>query len=529
MVRISDNLELSIINNSPTFIFSSQLIVVDLKNLPSWKRYCYSINTEKFTSRFKIDDDVFHEEEISPLTAFPEVLKFRLYSHEYFKITLINVYTGDIPSFTACPNFGDLYAWNISDWTDETKRMCHRDEEVDEICRKKIKFEYPVELDLQAASKKCDMFKGKIAQTHQTEYQLSKHFATKKYWQPYLYYQNKNLFVTFYGNFTSDVNFTFENGQPNGGGDQQGLICNSQVCMDSYVSTPRPFLCEIPNDLRVNVRGLCSKTSIDRHYLPTSAYNKFAMLGRSSTQIIINGTWQLNVTGSNTYANSGAAKMFALLGTHHWKVNNDEGCDGQSVSTELLNFNTCLENEFNCHNGDCINITKRCDGSTECPDASDEKNCVNLVTAVNYNSRIGDTNIDNDTTVNTTFYLLHFLNINDNKGYFMIQFAMKMEWIDSRLNFTNLKAKYTQLLNKERAQIWQPNLYFVDTNHHDKIVHIDEIAIEKDENYSNLYADSTFLHNELIFPGKTNKLIYYTEQRLSLKKNHSVPCRVSNS
>ena len=35
----------------------------------------------------------------------------------------------------------------------------------------------------------------------------------------------------------------------------------------------------------------------------------------------------------------------------------------------------CFKNEFGCQNGECIALSKRCDGIPDCENYSDEKNC----------------------------------------------------------------------------------------------------------------------------------------------------------
>lgn len=39
-------------------------------------------------------------------------------------------------------------------------------------------------------------------------------------------------------------------------------------------------------------------------------------------------------------------------------------------------FTACARNEWQCDYGDCISLTKKCDGTIDCPDdMSDERNC----------------------------------------------------------------------------------------------------------------------------------------------------------
>jgi Low-density lipoprotein receptor domain class A. len=38
-------------------------------------------------------------------------------------------------------------------------------------------------------------------------------------------------------------------------------------------------------------------------------------------------------------------------------------------------FQSCRQDEFKCHNGTCLNISKRCNNVTDCATGEDERNC----------------------------------------------------------------------------------------------------------------------------------------------------------
>lgn len=523
-LSFGSGLKSKIIENDPLLIFRQQLIISERENYPFWERYCYSIDKIDLSSTIWVDGKYIGKETIKNILDIPENLNVEITSRIPTWLTMFNVYHGDFKNkVPSCEIPGNIYSWNISDWS-YNNTINSRKEEIDEICFNKVKFEYPTLLSLDTASRECKRFNGKIPLTAPLKYSNSifpDYISMKYYWQPLILHQGKNnSLYSYYNNRSMDIELKFEDGQPNGNGYQEGIVCNAQSCLDTLTRTPRSFLCEIPKKVKVKVRGLCQQSKIDIEYRPTSAYGHLAYIGSSNTQIILNGTWKLYISNSITFATSSARTSSALIGTHHWNISNDEGCQGMTSFVTFLNFNTCDEEMFNCATGDCIDILSKCDGDIDCLDGSDEKDCRTVVADKNYNQRLGDTSINNFTEVSTSINLLDFLAVDDNNGFIKVQLKIKMGWIDSRLNFTDLKGEFTKLSIQERKQIWYPILYFEDTDHLNRIFHRDTIGVYKDKNYTNEYAATSSLYNALVFPGKSNELVSEVEHRYFYKSNY---------
>ena len=55
------------------------------------------------------------------------------------------------------------------------------------------------------------------------------------------------------------------------------------------------------------------------------------------------------------------------FGTIDWTIYGDS-CGQDNNEKVSINLNTCSDDEFNCVDGSCINISNRCDGKTDCAD-----------------------------------------------------------------------------------------------------------------------------------------------------------------
>ena len=495
--------------------FSNELLILDKTSGPMWRRFCNVINKPNSSSTVWLNNSNIGQKQIDDI--IPERLSIEIESLDYTRLTMFNIYSGDFQNGPpGCETPGDIYAWNSDDWTCNSNCTIKK-ELTNEICSNIIQFLYPAKKSLEKARQLCSRFRGVIPlSVVQTENKTSEFISTLEngyYLQPMRFYENNNRsLIGIYDNKNIEMNLDFEDGQPNGGGEQNGVKCGSNGCKDQSNESLFDFLCEIDESVQVNIRGLCLYSNIDHELRPTSVYHNFAYHGSGMTHIIYDGVWKLFVSGSRTFASSNARRCSALLGTHHWNISNDENCEGTESFSTKLNFNTCEEALFNCNNGECIEMKFKCDGSAECTDGSDESHCKTLVIPENYNLRVGDTSINNKVLV--FFDLKHFLSLSDNGGFIKIQFYIRLSWKDSRLQFLDLKDKYTHLSMKEKNQVWYPILYFEDINHHDRNMHIDTaISVLRNDHIKSTFADRSFLNNALVYQGKYNTLLLESERR----------------
>ena len=195
-----------------------------------------------------------------------------------------------------------------------------------------------------------------------------------------------------------------------------------------------------------------------------------------------------------------------VTGTNFWNLSNQELGD-----TIELNFHACTDDEFPCSNGECVDMTERCNLINKCADLSDEKKCRNLKLNEGYigfapNIKGKDHPINFDFEVEILDLQVASLKSN---SYFAV-FDLTLTWSDPGITLTNLANDFrtNKISPKEWDEIWQPDIVFRNTNNLQSTASLgnDGRQIYLQNMTGPLPDDPTILVKELNYEGESAKI-----------------------
>ena len=138
----------------------------------------------------------------------------------------------------------------------------------------------------------------------------------------------------------------------------------------------------------------------------------------------------------------------------NWTITGDDGCnaaDGRAEYVKELKMSGCQDGEFTCNDGQCVNMTERCNQLPKCRDESDERNCEILVLKDGYNKHVPPINSEDPlVNVSISIDLLKLVDIEETDYSIEIQFEIMLKWKEIRATYNNLKKTILKTTLKSR-------------------------------------------------------------------------------
>lgn len=497
--------------------FKSQGPLIHNITFPDWKFVCLNVDFIGKTLKWAIDGHVVRQETMeidSETKLWPSGLEPILMINVAFgRLTNIKMFGKETPlNQVKCREAGKFLAWDINNLSLTDKKVGKL--LLDDVCNK-TKLYMP------------------ITEMSTTTYRYSEELCFNSGWgsipliESYEELKRATLALKlsisgaddyqfsdyFWMNVSKDmVDVLGPNYNEFGCNTYNGHVLEETKCyLDASV------LCQYKSYPSLSVRGLCASTKLDLKFYPFY-YQGMYWIGESGDVIYLkkdppNGTyWNIRNIRKHVFAKT-EFPVNHVTGNVNWIVSKDEKCPSNyATKGRTLSLNACAVKDFNCADGSCINITLRCDARSDCNDGSDEFGCTLIdYSTKNYNTEIISSN-SKDRNSKLALYidmdLKKFLDIDENNGFFRVNFFVQMTWFDIRLQFFNLKHNpaANTLTQNESERIWRPKVQFRNSELWRHEVNTGPKINVNLNKLEEPHIHTNYLNNALVYNGANNNI-----------------------
>ena len=350
------------------------------------------------------------------------------------------------------------------------------------------------------------------------------------FWAPFVYISDNHYADIYTGQDMPPA--LWVRGQPNGGKTQpctDWSVGNEGKLYDDECFRPskkRQCICQFIKTPILTLRGLCKDSNIDTHYTMKYVNDGITYMGLYDTNINFfqnqsqKSQWMLTGNMKNAEAFTFSKESSYVLGKHSWTILNDSiECEQEGLNTQQLKMSGCIEGEFTCNNGDCVDMTERCDQVLDCADKSDEVNCKVVFLEESYRKDAPPVSLHREkntrkvipASVWVDLTLLDISGIRETNNVIDIKFTAELKWIELRATYHNLKKDSSQNtigVSTGTQDLWIPNLIYRNNKDNDDTrseVKKSKFLIERRGNFTR--SGLEVLDEIEIFTGKDNPII----------------------
>ena len=220
---------------------------------------------------------------------------------------------------------------------------------------------------------------------------------------------------------------------------------------------------------RLILKGLCEADYQEqvfdtRYFIFGSINSKLHFQGVMASHIFMddNGQWRLESYNDRTkYAVMSlkdSTDSFPL-GRKTWMVR--KGICEMEDEQKTLTFSVCDTGMFTCDDGECIELTKKCNLEEDCSDGTDETYCDNIDFSGGYRTSLAP-RTDGGVELFVNVSVSTFPTISTEELQFIANFELSLRWKDQRLKYKNLNniTNLNKIEIDDRDRMWKPSVDF---------------------------------------------------------------------
>ena len=295
-----------------------------------------------------------------------------------------------------------------------------------------------------------------------------------------------------------------------------------------------PIVCEMPHKpVEFFFRGVCHGLQVDTYFVFKSPFVFLGYIYSSITYDYNFKKWKIiNNISNRTIAVLPSEDNFPPIGHRLWQFDDSSNCfdEGDNKTRKLfLHVAVKQPGHFCCHDGLCFESYLVCDGSPDCPNEEDEKNCQDVIVPQTYDatrpslnwSIVNEMKIYTKSNISVEVTILDVLEVNEEDSLFEVFYEITLMWIDPQLEFDFLKPRMDGNIIENISSIWTPHLVFYHIKN-DEVIEESLYSVKNPTEIPRLSANHSFISVREIYSGAN---IYL---KMTSKRRQTAVCSFPN-